>query len=185
MMATSVTFSGGPVFLVFAMVMFGLWLWGLIDTAMHPGWAWRQAGHSKALWTVLEVVINPFLVTTLLYLLICRPGIAEAQRMGQGPGGFAGAWDPGFTGRGPGGMGGIGGPRPQQPTPQPPPFAPGGTSGAPGAGPEERFANNENPTLPPPAWHPDPSGRHQFRYWDGEHWTSYVADGAQQATDPI
>lgn len=26
-----------------------------------------------------------------------------------------------------------------------------------------------------PAWHPDPSGRHQYRYWDGQTWTHHVA----------
>ena len=26
------------------------------------------------------------------------------------------------------------------------------------------------------AWHPDPSGRHQYRWWDGEHWTTTVSD---------
>ncbi|MBJ7363224.1 MAG: DUF2510 domain-containing protein, partial [Ilumatobacteraceae bacterium] len=23
----------------------------------------------------------------------------------------------------------------------------------------------------PAAWHPDPTGRHQLRYWDGQDWT--------------
>ena len=26
------------------------------------------------------------------------------------------------------------------------------------------------------AWHPDPTGRHQYRWWDGEHWTTTVSD---------
>ena len=34
-------------------------------------------------------------------------------------------------------------------------------------------------------WHPDPSGRHQQRYWDGQAWTDAVADGGQQSTDPF
>ena len=34
-------------------------------------------------------------------------------------------------------------------------------------------------------WHPDPSGRHQLRYWDGQTWTENVSDGGQQATDPL
>jgi hypothetical protein len=29
---------------------------------------------------------------------------------------------------------------------------------------------------PAAAWYPDPSGRHQHRYWDGERWTLHVAD---------
>ena len=28
-----------------------------------------------------------------------------------------------------------------------------------------------------PGWHPDPSGRHDYRYWDGATWTENVADG--------
>jgi hypothetical protein len=31
-----------------------------------------------------------------------------------------------------------------------------------------------------PGWHPDPSGRHDWRYWDGE-WTSHVADQPKDA----
>ena len=37
----------------------------------------------------------------------------------------------------------------------------------------------------PPAWHADPTGRHQLRYWDGSRWTSHVSDGGAQATDPV
>ena len=33
------------------------------------------------------------------------------------------------------------------------------------------------------AWHPDPSGRHERRYWDGLRWTQHVVDGEQQTTD--
>jgi hypothetical protein len=36
----------------------------------------------------------------------------------------------------------------------------------------------------PAAWYPDPTGRHQQRYWDGARWTDNVADGGQQAVDP-
>lgn len=34
-------------------------------------------------------------------------------------------------------------------------------------------------------WHPDPSGRHQQRYWDGTTWTDAVADGGNQSSDPF
>lgn len=37
----------------------------------------------------------------------------------------------------------------------------------------------------PPSWQPDPTGRHQFRYWDGSTWTEYVSDSGSQSTDPI
>ena len=36
----------------------------------------------------------------------------------------------------------------------------------------------------PAAWHPDPSGRHQHRYWDGSRWTERVSDDGVQSVDP-
>ncbi len=30
--------------------------------------------------------------------------------------------------------------------------------------------------LPPPAWHPDPSGEHRLRYWDGAQWTEHTSE---------
>jgi uncharacterized protein (AIM24 family) len=35
------------------------------------------------------------------------------------------------------------------------------------------------------AWHPDPTGKHELRYWDGTQWTEHVADAGVQATDPL
>ena len=42
------------------------------------------------------------------------------------------------------------------------------------------------PKTPPPlfGWYPDPSGKHQFRYWDGRHWSEHVANGGVAAIDP-
>lgn len=37
--------------------------------------------------------------------------------------------------------------------------------------------------APMAGWYPDPSGRHELRYWDGKGWTSHVRDGAAQGTD--
>lgn len=34
-------------------------------------------------------------------------------------------------------------------------------------------------------WHPDPTGRHQYRYWDGSQWTDDVADAGVGAVDPV
>ena len=39
--------------------------------------------------------------------------------------------------------------------------------------------------LPPATWYPDPSGRHEHRYWDGERWTEHVADAGIAAVDPL
>jgi len=37
----------------------------------------------------------------------------------------------------------------------------------------------------PAAWHPDPTGRHEYRYWDGQRWTEHVANAGQRAIDPL
>jgi len=36
----------------------------------------------------------------------------------------------------------------------------------------------------PAGWQPDPTGRHEHRYWDGNAWTDHVADGGVSSTDP-
>jgi Domain of unknown function (DUF4389)/Protein of unknown function (DUF2510) len=41
------------------------------------------------------------------------------------------------------------------------------------------------PPFVPSAWYPDPTGRHQHRFWDGAAWTPHVADWGQTAFDPI
>lgn len=37
----------------------------------------------------------------------------------------------------------------------------------------------------PAGWNPDPMGRHQHRWWDGQQWTSAVADGGVSSEDPV
>ena len=54
---------------------------------------------------------------------------------------------------------------------------PAGTTGGGGAGP------GGNPPFSPPAWHPDPSGRFQFRWWNGSEWTSQVAADGKHLID--
>lgn len=39
------------------------------------------------------------------------------------------------------------------------------------------------PVLPPPGWHPDPSGRFHYRWWDGTMWTSQVSLSGQHLID--
>ena len=36
-----------------------------------------------------------------------------------------------------------------------------------------------------PGWQPDPTARHEYRYWDGSQWTDDVSDGGVTATDPV
>jgi hypothetical protein len=35
-----------------------------------------------------------------------------------------------------------------------------------------------------PGWQPDPTGKHDHRYWDGSQWTDNVSDGGVAGTDP-
>jgi hypothetical protein len=37
----------------------------------------------------------------------------------------------------------------------------------------------------PAAWQPDPTGKHDHRWWDGERWTEHVADAGQASVDPL
>lgn len=43
------------------------------------------------------------------------------------------------------------------------------------------------PTEPAavPAWLADPTGRHEYRYWDGDEWSEHVSDEGLQAVDPL
>jgi hypothetical protein len=38
--------------------------------------------------------------------------------------------------------------------------------------------------APPPGWYPDPSGRHEHRYWDGARWTEHVSTAGTAGVDP-
>jgi Protein of unknown function (DUF2510) len=37
----------------------------------------------------------------------------------------------------------------------------------------------------PASWQPDPTGRHEYRYWDGASWTANVSDRGAQSQDPL
>jgi hypothetical protein len=74
---------------------------------------------------------------------------------GVGPGGYAGVGPEGYAGHG------------SHQAPVAVPFAGHGSHQAPVAVP---FAG-----LPPPGWHPDPSGLNRWRWWDGQRWTDHVS----------
>ncbi len=40
-------------------------------------------------------------------------------------------------------------------------------------------------TEHPASWHPDPTGHHELRYWDGSAWTDHVSDQGVTGTDPV
>jgi uncharacterized protein YxjI len=37
----------------------------------------------------------------------------------------------------------------------------------------------------PANWYPDPVGRHELRYFDGQQWTDHVSSGGRQGVDPL
>ena len=37
----------------------------------------------------------------------------------------------------------------------------------------------------PAQWCPDPFGRHEYRWWDGERWTGSVASGGEVREEPV
>ena len=39
------------------------------------------------------------------------------------------------------------------------------------------------PTIQEARWYPDPTGRFQFRYWDGTAWTAHVATQGANSVD--
>jgi hypothetical protein len=41
------------------------------------------------------------------------------------------------------------------------------------------------PAAPGGQWAPDPSGRHELRYWSGTQWTEHVTAHGVQSTDPL
>jgi hypothetical protein len=36
-----------------------------------------------------------------------------------------------------------------------------------------------------PGWHPDPSGRHRWRWYDGNRWSAVVADDDEHVFDDL
>lgn len=40
-------------------------------------------------------------------------------------------------------------------------------------------------SAPAASWVPDPTGRHQLRYWDGSAWTAHVSDNGVASQDPV
>ncbi len=77
-------------------------------------------------------------------------------------------------------------PRPANSTPadveEPPVDAPDApTAGDPG--PPSDLDASTGWAGSPPAWHPDPSGRFHYRWWDGTQWTSQVSTDGHHLID--
>lgn len=92
---------------------------------------------------------------------------------------------------------GLGEPEPSDlPPPPTPPASPPAESGTPSSSAGSEGVTESNPppgsppppepgpqALPPPGWHPDPSGRFHYRWWDGTMWTSQVSLSGQHLID--
>lgn len=61
----------------------------------------------------------------------------------------------------------------------------GGTAGPNRFGPDPKTATLGYSTAPvgSPGWYVDPTGRHQFRFWDSWMWTEHVSDGGVSSRD--
>lgn len=44
---------------------------------------------------------------------------------------------------------------------------------------------NEAGAATPADWYPDPTGRHQLRYWDGQAWTDHASSHGRPSVDPV
>lgn len=60
-----------------------------------------------------------------------------------------------------------------------------GTSGPNRFGSDPKAASSGPAPQVAAGWHPDPYGRHQYRYWDSANWTGSVSDNGVVAQDPV
>ena len=156
-MSAAVYVFYNPALLLFDFIalVFGIVI--IVDMARRPSWLWRQAGSNKGLWLALEIVA--LLLLTVLSVIVGILYLALARPRLR-------AAERAVTG-----------PNPWQrypSDPQPQPSATKATT------PAEHWAPPGAPTF---GWYPDPSARHQMRYWDGTRWTEHVSDDGLQSSD--
>jgi hypothetical protein len=72
---------GAPELLIL-LVPLALTIWGIVDAASRPEWAWQRSGQSKVLWIVLQVV-GMFVclgwILSIVYLAAIRPQVMRYQ----------------------------------------------------------------------------------------------------------
>jgi hypothetical protein len=49
--------------------------------------------------------------------------------------------------------------------------------------PTAPLAGGRPALVAPAGWHPDPTGRHQYRWFDGARWSHHVGDDGVASTD--
>ena len=142
-------------------------------------------GLPSALWAFLWFL--SLVLGLILYLIAHSVGVRQAQQHPPVPGS-----QPTFPT--PGGMTSKGSASASDLFPAYP--RPANSQPAPGFGePEQQPPAAQAPVAPdpsgqqatwphsPPAWHPDPSGRFHFRWWDGHEWTSQVSTDGHHLID--
>ena len=60
-----------------------------------------------------------------------------------------------------------------------------GTNGPNRFGADPKTGSVAATSATPAGWYPDPTGRHQHRYWDSARWTSMVADNGVTTQDSV
>lgn len=59
-------------------------IWGIVDAATRPGWAWQAAGQNKVLWIALQAIglfLGPAgIILAVAYLAAIRSQVARQQR---------------------------------------------------------------------------------------------------------
>jgi len=60
-----------------------------------------------------------------------------------------------------------------------------GTSLPPHADGEGEQSGDLQPVGEPAGWRPDPTGRHEYRYWNGSVWSRHVADRGRRSVDAM
>lgn len=153
------------------------------------------------------------IISSIIYLVAARPKLIAAERAG-GPGAYPPGWgDQGYgqygqgqygqgqypygqTGQYPYGQapgygapsappGAYGTPGPAEGGSAPPAYPGSAPYGQPQAPAQTQPQTEQNGGGEVPAsWQPDPSHRHELRYWDGTRWTEHVSDAGRQSTDP-
>jgi hypothetical protein len=188
-MIPAVVLYFSPAFVVIGLVALGFGIFTIVDMARRPTWQWQRAGSNKTLWLVLEIVCLLLfgliaIVVALLYFVLPRPRLLAVEREGPGRGPYPGEPYGGQPygsqpyGSQPYGSQPYGGGYPYPGSAPPDPGTDPASSSAP------RYPAQERRDLPMFGWYPDPSGRHEQRYWDGTRWTDQVSDEGRQSVDP-
>jgi hypothetical protein len=199
----SITFSLELVALAMGISM----LVGAIDLIRQPRWAWKRAEENKTAYLVLVVLVP--IIGLGMYVFRARPhvvaatsGRPDAEPTGtpdQPPSPGRATASAGFREMATLNLDDDDGPEAgatplerSEPVEISSTFFSSGTATRTRARPyrprQRTSLDDESldtrPTAPA-GWNVDPTDRHQFRYWDGFHWTENVADDGRQSRDRV